>query len=58
MPPALSIEFERMSITEGTLFLAKGFNGFYIQEWDELYVAVLRFIKVMYVDFMCKMDNK
>ncbi len=41
MPPALSIEFEGMSITEGTLFIAKGFNGSYIQEWDKLYVAVL-----------------
>ncbi len=58
MPPAISIEFERMSITEGTLYIAKGSNGSYIQEWDELYVAVLRFIKVMYIDFMCKMDNK
>ncbi len=58
MPPALSIEFDRMSITEGILFIAKGFNGSYIQEWDELYVVVLKFIKVMYVDFMCKMDNK
>ncbi len=27
MPPALSISIERMSITEGTLFIAEGFNG-------------------------------
>ncbi len=32
MPPALSIEFERMSVTEGTLFIAKRFNGSYIKE--------------------------
>ncbi len=58
MSPALRIEFERMSITGGTLFIAKGFNGSHMQESDKLYVAVLKFIKVMYVDFMCKMDNK
>ncbi len=52
MPPAMNIEIDEMHDAKRTTFLANGLNGTYIQEWNELYIQILTFIKLMYLEII------
>jgi hypothetical protein len=57
LPPALSVEINRMSAKEKTTFLANGFNGTYTAEWLDIYINVITYVKDMYNEWMYQIDN-
>ena len=57
LPPAMTVSLDRMNVIEKTVFLADGFHGTYTQEWYELYVSVLKFVRVIYDACMNVLDS-
>ncbi len=33
-------------------FLANGLNGTFIQEWNELYIKIVTFVQLMYIEMI------
>ncbi len=44
------IEIDEMAGAKRTTFIANGLNGTYIQEWNELYIQIVTFVKLMYIE--------
>ncbi len=55
MPPAMVIEIDEMDDAKRTTFLA---NGTYIQESNELYIQIVTFVKLMYIDIIKPMNDE
>ncbi len=58
MPPAMAIEIDEMDDAKRTAFLANGLNGTYIQQWNELLIQILTFIKLMYIEIIKLMNDE
>ncbi len=56
MPPAMVIEIDEMHDAKRTTFLANGLNGTYIQEWNELYIQIVTFVNLMYIEIIKLMN--
>ncbi len=54
----MAIEIDEMDDAKRTTFLANGLNGTYIQERNELYIQILTFIKLMYIEIIKLMNDE
>ncbi len=50
------IEIDKMDDAKRTTFLADGLNGTYIQEWNELYIQIVIFVKLMHIEIIKLMN--
>ncbi len=41
-----------------TIFFANGLNGTYIQEWNELYIEIKTFVRLMYIEIIKQMNDE
>ncbi len=41
-----------------TTFLANGLNGIYNKEWNELYIGIVTYVKVMYIEIINRMNDE
>ncbi len=58
MPPAMFIDIDEMDDAKRTTFLANGLNGTYIQKWNELYIQIVIFVKLMYIEMIKLMNDE
>ncbi len=58
MPLAMVIEIDEMDDAKRTTFLANGLNRTYIQEWNELYIQIVTFLKLMYIEIIKLMNDE
>ncbi len=58
MPTAMAIEIDEMDDAKRTTFLANALNGTNIQEWNELYIQIVTFVKLMYIEIIKLMNDE
>ncbi len=58
MPPAMVIEIDEMDDAKRTTFLANVLNETYMQEWNELYIQIMKFVKLMYIEIIKLMNDE
>ncbi len=58
MPAAMVIEIDEMDDVKRTTFLANGLNRTYIKEWNELYIQIVTFVKLMHIEIIKPMNGE
>ncbi len=58
MPPAIVTEIDEMDDAKRTTCLDNGLNGTYIQEWNKLYIQIVTFVKLMYIEIIKLMNDE
>ncbi len=54
----MAIQIDEIDDAKRTTFLDNGLNGTYIEEWNELYIQILTFVKLMYIEIIKLMNDE
>ena len=57
-PIAMLESVNRMTLREKTIFMISGLNGRYVEEFADVYNAILEFVNVMIKEFERKIQNE